>query len=78
MKLLLYWQFGSLAVLDVLAFSDIAIVVYNTISNLFVRNLFKICYGISGPHISYWSVVGWSVVGALGRWSLLGDRLVGW
>ena len=30
-------------------------------------------YGNSGPQISYWSVVGWSV----GRWSVLDGRLVG-
>ena len=33
--------------------------IYNTSLN---RNTFKICYGISGRHISYCSVVGWLVV----------------
>ena len=55
-----------------LTFSDI----------VFVRNSLKICYGISGLHIFYWSMFGWSVVGALGRWftgrwSVVADRLVG-
>ena len=27
----------------------------------FIRNSFKGCYGISGPDISYWSMVSWSV-----------------
>ena len=72
MLLLLYWQFRSLGVLHVLTFSDI----------VFVRNSLKICYGISGLHIFYWSMFGWSVVGALGRWftgrwSVVADRLVG-
>ena len=30
----------------------------------------------SGPQISYWSVVGWSVV--VGRWLVVDGRLVGW
>ena len=30
---------------------------------IFIKNLFKICYGYSGPQVTYWSVVGWSVVG---------------
>ena len=38
----------------------------------FIRRSFKIYYRISGPHISYWSMVGWSVVDALGRWSVVG------
>ena len=28
---------------------------------LFVRNSFKIGYGISGAYNSYWMMVGWSV-----------------
>ena len=47
---------------------------------IFVRNSSKIYYGISGRHISYWPMVGWSVVGAfawwsIGRWPEVGDRL---
>ena len=34
-------------------------------SHLFIRISFKICYGISGPQISYWSMVHWSEVGWL-------------
>ena len=30
---------------------------------IFIKNLFKICCGYSGPQVTYWSVVGWSVVG---------------
>ena len=46
------------------------------------RNSSKVCDTIFGPHISYWLIVGWSVVGTLGRWSVgwwsvEGVRLVG-
>ena len=52
--------------------------IYNTISNLFVRNSFKICYGIFSPQLSYWSMVGWSVVGLFGRWSDGRWSVIGW
>ena len=32
----------------------------------------------SGPQISYWSVVDWSVVGTTGRWSVGRWPVVGW
>ena len=42
-------------------------IVFTTRSQIFLSKIsFKICYGISGPHVSYWSMLGWSVVGALG------------
>ena len=52
--------------------------IYNATSQFFIKN-----YGISGPLISYWLMVDWSVFGALGRllvdrWSVVGGRLVGW
>ena len=57
--------------------------IYNTISNLFVRNSFKIFYGIFSPQLSYWSMVGWSVVSLFGRWldgqwSVIGWSVVKW
>ena len=42
----------------------------------FNRKSFKICYGMAGPQISYWSViglVGWSV----GTWSVVEGQLFG-
>ena len=52
--------------------------IYNTISYLFIRNSFKICYETSGPHISYWTRVAWLVVvWSVGRWSVASGRLVG-
>ena len=39
----------------------------------FITNSFKISYGIYGPQISFWSVVGWSV----GWLLVVGGRLVG-
>ena len=54
----------------------------------FKNSLFKVVgyeIGIqlfSGPQISYWLMVGWSVISAFGwwfvsRWSVVGGRLVG-
>ena len=56
-------------------------IVFTTQSHIFfIRNSFKLFYEISGPQICYWSMVGWSVVGALGWWSVCrwtDSRLVG-
>ena len=41
------------------------------------RNSSKVCYTIFGPHISYWLMVGWSVVGTLGRRSVGRWKVVG-
>ena len=56
--------------------------IYNVTSHFFIKNSFKIYYGVSGPRISYCSMVGWSVVSAIGPWSVrqcsvVGDQLAG-
>ena len=38
----------------------------------------KFFYGISGPQISYGTVVTWSMVCAFGRWSVSRWSAVGW
>ena len=57
--------------------------IYNTTLHFFIKKFsFKVCYRISGPQISHWSVIGQSAVSTFGWWSVdrclvVGGRLVG-
>ena len=54
-------------------------IVFITRPRMFLSEIhLKFFYGISGPQISYGTVVSWSMVCAFGRWSAIGWSVGRW